>query len=197
MSSRTCPVSISPLSATQLNAQGRYREALTEAERALQQDASDCEAQFALAFACLLLNRAEEARSALDTLLALSPDYPNAAWMQAGLLRSLHGDHDPRVLPAYDDALRVDAGNLYALCERADVLRSLGRYHEAQALYARLSTPAGCAEEALRIEATFHYGCVALVLNEPQEARTAFETVLAAAPDYPDAGEMLALLGAE
>ena len=45
-------------------------------------------------------------------------------------------------------------------------------------------------DAALRLNATFKLGCVALVLNEIELAQSAFVSLLAIDPNYPDARAM-------
>jgi tetratricopeptide (TPR) repeat protein len=175
-----------------LNASGRFAEAACAAARAIELNPMQMDARFAQGFALYMLEQLSEAQTALDALIALEPGYPNAAWLRAGLLRRMRGDQDPAVPAAYDLAARVDPTNLYIRVERADILRSLGRYEDAQAIYGAVISASD--DEALRIEATFKQGCVALVLNNPADARIAFRAVLDSAPDYPEAREMVEML---
>lgn len=153
------------------------------------------EVRFIQGFTLLMLQRWEEALAALDALLADAPDFPDAAWVRAGLLRQLRGELDPAVLAAFDLALQIDPGNRYARVERADLLRVQGRYEEARDVYAVVRSD--CPDEALRVEATFKLGCVALVLQENECSREAFQAVLDIVPDYPDAQAMLDLVRTE
>lgn len=183
-----------------LNDMGRYREALEESWRVLatnEPTQAHEAARFAQGYALLMLGQLEEATLALDALLALNPRYPDAAWLRAGTLRQRFGDLHPQILAAYDQATDLDPTNLYMQVERADLLRTNGRYAEARDLLVNLQSPDACPDEELRLEASFKLGCVAAVLNESTTARAAFRSVLAVAPDYPDAEAMLALLEQE
>ena len=152
------------------------------------------EAHFELCYKLYMEERWSEALTELELLVAEAPDHPNAAWLRAGLLRQMHGDNDPCVQEAYALVLAVDPQNAYSQVERADVLRACGRYEEARDVYARCQSPDFCEDVALRVEAAFKLGCVALVLQENSLAHDSFRAVIAADPDYPDAHEMLALV---
>ncbi|MCS6776411.1 MAG: tetratricopeptide repeat protein [Chloroherpetonaceae bacterium] len=178
----------------QLCAEGRYAEALQHSQDALTLDRQNDDACFLQGLTLFLLGRLEEADAVIGTLLDRRPDYPNAAYLRAGMLRKRAGDHAPEVLAAYDRTLAVDPDNRFALCERADVLRAQGRYAEARDIYMQLTSPEFCPDEALRTEATFNLGCVAMVLQDNETARKAFRAVLDADPDYPDARSLLALV---
>lgn len=175
--------------------EGQYKEALQVSEQALALDSQNTDARFAQGLSLFMLDRLEEADTVLSTLLSSHPDYPNAAYLRAGLIRKQKGDQAPEVLDAYDLTLSVDPANLYALCERATILRAVGRYEEARDIYVRLQSPDFCPDETLRTEAAFNLGCVAMVLQDNETARKAFRAVLAVVPDYPDAEAMLALVG--
>ena len=138
-----------------------------------------------------LLERGQRALGRLPQLLCIRGVEYEAC---AGLLRQMHGDNDPCVQEAYTLVLAVDPQNAYAQVERADVLRACGRYEEARDVYARCQSPDFCEDVALRVEAAFKLGCVALVLQENSLAHDSFRAVIAADPDYPDAHEMLALV---
>jgi tetratricopeptide (TPR) repeat protein len=174
-----------------LNELGRYRDALEASRRALERNPQQADARFAQGLALFLLERLDEAETVLNALVADAPDYPNAAYLRAGLLRRTRGDLAPEVLAAYDLVRTVDPDNLFALSERADILRANGRYAEARDIYARLRSPALCPDEALRVEAAFNLGSVSLTLGDTETAREAFRAVLDAAPDYPDAQAMV------
>ncbi len=142
------------------------------------------------AFALFRLERIGEALAAFDALLAWSPQYPNAAWMRAIALHRLRGERAAIVMEAYDRAAAADPKNPCVLMERADLLRVNGRYEEARDTYTWLRQPAVCDDAAMRLDATFKLGCVALVLNEVETAREAFWSVLHHDPHYPDARAM-------
>ncbi len=173
---------------------GRLEESLAVLRHARCVDATHHAARFGLCFTLYLLERWPEALSELEAFVADAPDQADALWLRAGLLRRLYDDSDARVLDAYDAVLRADASNLYARLERADVLRALGRYEEARSVYADFADADICPDETLRVEAAFKAGCVALVLNDTPAARVSFQSVIDAAPDYPDARDMLALV---
>ena len=170
---------------------GQLEAALDALQRARSVDDTHRAARFGLCFTLYLLERWPEALIELDAFAQTAPDHGEALWLRAGLLRRLYGDHDPRVLDAYDATLRADMSNLYARLERADVLRALGCYAEAQAVYAGFASPDICPDESLRVEAVFKQGCVSLVLGDTDAARRAFQCVVDTAPDYPDAQDML------
>ncbi len=173
---------------------GRLEEGLAVLRQARGADATDPAVRFGVCFTLYLLQRWPEALAELDAFITDAPKYADALWLRAGLLRRLYDDSDARVLDAYDAVLCADASNLYARLERADVLRALGRYEEARSVYADFALPDVCPDEALRVEAAFKSGCVALVLNDPDAARVSFQSVVDIAPDYPDARDMLALV---
>ena len=179
-----------------LNLEGFPDEALAEADRALSLEPHNPRARFQKAYSLFLLGSLAQAGDVLDDLCQTSPDYPNAQWLRAGVLRRRLGDHDPNVLGAYRQALDSDSANLYIQSEIADVLRARGAYAEARAMYRQLASHEACEDEALRIEATFQLGVVSQVLGELDEALAAFSTVLEQMPDYPDAREMVELLSA-
>ena len=172
---------------------GRLEEALAALRQARCVDDAHQAARFGMCFTLYLLERWPETLTELDALVLDAPNHGEALWLRAGLLRRLHGDHDPRVLDAYDATLCADPSNLYARLERADILRSLGRYQEAHAVYAAFLLPDACPDEALRVEAAFKSGCVSLVLGDKDTAHSAFQSVVDTAPNYPDAREMLNL----
>ena len=172
---------------------GRMEDALACFRRVLEENAANPEARFGLCFTLYLLERWPEALTELEVFVAACPDYANAAWLRAGLLRRLYGDRDARVLDAYALVVQVDPANAYAQLERADALRACGRYEEARDVYTRYASLA-TEDEALRVEAVFKLGCVSLVLQDNDAARSAFRAVLDAAPDYPDAEDMYAFV---
>ena len=172
---------------------GRMQDALACFRRVLEEEAANPEARFGLCFTLYLLERWPEALTELEIFVAACPEYPNAAWLRAGLLRRLYGDRDTRVLDAYALVVQVDPANAYAQLERADALRTCGRTEEARDIYACYASPA-TEDEALRIESAFKLGCVSLVLQDNDAARSAFRAVLDAAPDYPDAQDMYDLV---
>lgn len=174
---------------------GRLEESLAVLRQARCVDETHHAARFGLCFTLYLLERWPETLAELDAFVTDAPDQADALWLRAGLLRRLYDDGDARVLDAYDAVLCADASNLYARLERADVLRALGRYEEAHSVYADFASADICPDEALRVEAAFKSGCVALVLNDLNAARVSFQSVVDAAPDYPDARDMLALVG--
>ncbi len=174
--------------------EGRFEEALGLAALLLEADPVDRDARFITAMSLLMLDRPVEARTVLDPFVAEHPDYPNAAWLRAGLLRRLLHEAHTEVLAAYDLVASVDPANLYALVERADILRAHGRYGEARDCYARIQSEEVCADATLRIEAAFNLGCVALVLGETDTARAAFQKVLNTEPEHAEAAAMLALI---
>lgn len=195
------------LRAQALNDLGRFTEALAACSKAaalclpgsaphdgpnVQRSDLKPKIAFTLGFTRMMLQQWEEALLTLDALLLDAPDFPDAAWMRAGLLRQLRGEFDPLVLDAFDQAIQADSSNYYACVERADLLRALGRYEEAQDAY--VAVRQACPDEALLVETTFKSGCVAMVLHKNDQAREAFQAVIAIAPDYPDAAEMLSLL---
>jgi tetratricopeptide (TPR) repeat protein len=180
-----------------LNDLGQHTEALKASWEALARDGCTevlDDALFARAVALLMLRQLEEALPPLEELLARTPNYPNAGWLRAGMIRQRLGDQHPDTLAAYDAALEAAPDNLYMLTERADILRALGRYEEARNTYAALCAPEICPDEELRAEVTFKLGCVAMVMNDNETARDAFYDVLEIAPDYPDARSLYDLL---
>jgi tetratricopeptide (TPR) repeat protein len=173
-----------------LNALGQFSDALTACWQSLEHDATQPAARFEQGYALYMLDQREEACLTLETLLRAHPNYPDAAWLYAGILRQRRGDLVPEVRAAYQRACALDPDNRYAQVEYADVLRSHGEYTDALAIYTACQSREACPDEALRIEATFKRGLVALVLNDFEQARAAFRAVLDAAPDYPDAQAM-------
>ena len=143
------------------------------------------------AFALFRLERLGDALAAFDLLLTQAPNYPSAAWMRAISLHRLRGERAAIVMEAYDRAAAADPKNPCVLIERADLLRVHGRYEEARDIYEWVRQPAHCDDAALRLDATFKLGCVALVLDEVETARGAFWKALEADPNYPDARAML------
>ena len=171
-----------------------FRQALSLDTTRLKANAKKQEARFGICFTLYMAERWSEALTELEAFVAESPAYPNAAWLRAGLLRRLYGDSDVCVQEAYALVIKVDPDNAYAQVERADVLRASGDYEAARDVYVRYQSPAQCDDAALRVEAAFKLGCVALVLQDNSLARDSLRAVLAAAPDYPDAQAMLALI---
>ena len=169
---------------------GYYEEALAVCEAILKTSPQVPTALWWKAFALYRLERIGDALTAFDALLSQSPLYPNAAWMRAIALRSLRGERAAIVMEAYDRAASADPKNACVLMERADILRVNGRYEEARETYAFLRQPVACDDAALRLDAAFKLGCVALVLNENETARAAFWSVLSLDPNYPDARAM-------
>ncbi len=148
---------------------------------------------FIQGFTLMQMGRERDAVAVFDTLSEIQPEYPNAAWIRAGLIRQIHGDQHPDTLASYETVRTLDPDNLFARVEYADILRGHGRYREAREIYQAVFTSDACTEEALRIEATFNLGCVALVMEDAMAASEAFRFVLDAAPDYPDAQAMYEL----
>ena len=169
---------------------GYYEEAFAVCDAILQTSPQAHTALWWKAFSLYRLERTHEALSAFDALLSQAPHYSNAAWMRAITLRSLRGERAAIVMEAYDRAASADPKNACVLMERADLLRVNGRYEEARDTYAFLRQPTACEDAALRLDATFKLGCVALVLNENETARDAFWSVLSLDADYPDARAM-------
>lgn len=145
---------------------------------------------FIQGFTLMQIGRERDAIAVFDSLSEIQPDYPNAAWIRAGLIRQIHGDQHPDTLTAYETVLTLDPDNLFVRVEYADILRGHGRYVEAREIYEAVFTSEACPEEALRVEAAFNLGCVALVMEDSTAAHAAFRFVLDAAPDYPDAQAM-------
>ena len=173
---------------------GRFEEALALAMLLLDADPAHCDGRFICSLSLLMLDRPEEARAILDPFVSEFPGYPDAAWLRAGLLRRMLHETHPDILAAYDLVAAVDADNLYAHVERAEVLRAHGRYDEARGCYSDILRSAACTDMGLRTEAAFNLGCVALVLGDTEAARMGFEQALQADPGHVDAAEMLALL---
>ena len=169
---------------------GYFEEALQTCDTALALRAFHDTALWWRAYALFMMERLNEALVGFDALLAHVPTYPNAAWMRAVTLHRLRGERSPIVMEAYDRAVAANAADPYVQVERADILRVHGRYEEARDAYALVRQPAFCDDAALRIDAAFKLGCVALVLNEVETARDAFLEVLKLDPNYPDARAM-------
>ncbi len=172
--------------------QGRLVEALTLCDQARETSPAREPLDFLRAYTLFLLERLAEARDALDAMQRDWPAHANAAWLRAALTRRRLGDRAPDTLAAYDAALALDPANQYLQAERADILRVQGRAGEARVVYAALAQSAD--DEALRLEAAFNLGVTAMTQGDAQAARLAFRAVLDAAPDYPEAQEMYALL---
>ena len=108
--------------------------------------------------------------------------------------RNVRGNSQP-VLSKYEQASLDDPSNLYLKSEFADILRANGRGQEAITLYETILNSSQLKEEALEIETHFSLGIAKMSMGDFLAARSAFQSVVDLAPDYPDAQEMLNGLG--
>lgn len=157
--------------------------------------AGDAEEGFWRAYALYSAGSWREALTMLEELIGKEGVPAEAWWLRAGLMRGVHGDFDPRVLSAYDEALVHDPSNPYVRVERADILRSLGRTEDARSEYEAVM--AQTVESALRCEVAFKLGCVYLALDSPREALAAFHTVLEHDPANAEVRELCDRLSGE
>ncbi len=181
------------LEAIMLAEAGRLDEALAQADRILDVQMTCPDALFARVICLSMQQKWTPALAASNSLEEVTPDYPRAAWLRAGIFRQVYGDNDPAVIIAYNRAVADDGENLYARLERADIYRSNQMYAEARQEFATILEKCNGNEE-LRTEAQFKQACTEMVLGNPTAARNLLGYVLATAPDYPDAQDLFAML---
>jgi tetratricopeptide (TPR) repeat protein len=141
-------------------------------ERALAVNNADPAAHYNRALALILMQRPEDAVSALDTALSLKPDYAVAHFLRGNALRQLARPHD--ALSSYDRALALDPNYVEASVNRAIQLKTLGRFEDALAELDRILF---VAPQAAMVHV--NRGSVLLRLGHITEALAAFEKTIA------------------
>lgn len=149
----------------------RTADALAEAETLVQQDPGDEVGWSAVADQALKLGRYDRANAAIERLLAIAPDNPNAQYL-AGEASFLQGRFDPAAA-AYAKALQLDPsfGDAELRLARIDALRG-----QPRAAIARLQKMLGGSfAPSLRISAAFDLADLARAENRCADALQALD----------------------
>lgn len=128
---------------------GRYDEAMTFFDLAVEHDPGLARAWYFRGLALNGLGRFDEALACLDRVVSLEPRDPNA-WVEKGRALTRSGRRD-EALTCFDRAIAVNPWHLAALYEKGVCLLFLGRFEEAAACIGEVAAiQPGPAVEAAR-----------------------------------------------
>jgi tetratricopeptide (TPR) repeat protein len=168
-----------------LRSPGSLQNAVDQARKAMTADPGYADAHLALALAetrrvelglATDAERGEAIRAALDRALKLAPDHPQA-WSIRG--RYLWLDSQQAALPALEQAMRLDPGNLTAVFAYGRALQETGRPDRALPLLRHVAD-----RDPRSAEAMLALGRTLGALGEHDEARDAFDRSRAMDPDH-------------
>lgn len=156
---------------------GKYEEAITYYDKAIQIDPNYAFAWRNKGLSLNMLGNYEEAISCYDKAIELDPDYVGA-WNDKGLVFDKSGRYE-EAITCYDRALDVDSGFVDALNNKGSALLNLGRHKEAIEYY----------DKALKISPDYVYawnarGVALENIGEYNEAMKCFDKAVELDPNY-------------
>jgi tetratricopeptide (TPR) repeat protein len=159
---------------------GRYAQALSHIELALQSRPDNAFVLNNHGVVLLELKRFEQALKSLERAIALRPDYSDAHSNRGNVLKALQRIDE--ALVSYDRALKLRPDFAQAHSNRGDVLCELRRFEEALA----------SCERALRLQPDFaeahcNRANALRKLKRPDEALAGYDRALSLKPDYAEA----------
>jgi predicted O-linked N-acetylglucosamine transferase (SPINDLY family) len=160
--------------------QGRYEEAVTLFQKAIEARPGEAYAYSNLGLAQEKLERLEQALGSYDSALAVQPDFADAIVNRGNALAGLG-----RLMEAiadYDRALALKPDHVEALYNRGNVLRKLGRNGDALSSYER-----ALALKPDIAEALYNRGNVLRDLQRHEDAVASYDRALALQPAFADA----------
>ncbi|MEW6618965.1 MAG: tetratricopeptide repeat protein [bacterium] len=160
----------------ELGTLGRYEEALTAYEKAIELEPDDAWAWRGKGYALGELGRYEEALVATEKAIELKPDMAEA-WNNKGWILGKLGRYEEE-LAAYEKAIELKPDDAFAWNNKGCILGNLGRYEEAFV----------AIEKAIKLKSDcawmwYNKGWILGELGRYEEALVAFEKAIELKPD--------------